>query len=62
MTNTIECPDCGATIDSEDQLEVEEVPELQRRQGGIGYGDATQNLFLCKKCRKPLGVGRRGNE
>jgi hypothetical protein len=56
----IECPGCGATIDSEDGVEIEEVREIDSGpHGGIGYGDATRNLFLCANCRKPLGVGRR---
>jgi DNA-directed RNA polymerase subunit RPC12/RpoP len=59
-TDTIECPDCGAEIDSEDQVDVEEVSEIESRpRGGIGYGPATKNLYLCKNCKKPLGVGNR---
>jgi DNA-directed RNA polymerase subunit RPC12/RpoP len=59
-TETVECPDCGATIESEDHVDVEEVREIESRpKGGIGYGSATRNLYLCKNCKNPLGVGRR---
>jgi hypothetical protein len=59
-TDTIECPDCGAEIDSEDQVDVQEVSEIESKpRGGIGYGSGTNNLFLCKSCKNPLGVGRR---
>ncbi|AUV81966.1 hypothetical protein C2R22_10165 [Salinigranum rubrum] len=62
-TETIDCPECGATIESLDEMDAEEVPEIETRsRGGIGYGEATRNLYLCKSCRKPLGIGRRGNE
>ncbi|WP_372910866.1 hypothetical protein [Salinigranum sp.] len=63
MADSIECPECGATMDSLDQMETEEITEIEEKpRGGIGYGQATQDLYLCRKCRKPLGVGRRGNE
>lgn len=62
-TDSIECPECGANIESMDHVETQEVREVESRpRGGIGYGESTENLFLCKQCRKPLGVGRRGNE
>ena len=61
-SDTVECPDCGAQIESEDQVEVQEVREIESRpKGGIGYGTETNNLFLCKDCKKPLGVGRRSD-
>lgn len=59
-SDTVECPDCGATIESEDHVEVQEVKEIESRpRGGIGYGERTNDLFLCKNCKKPLGVGSR---
>ncbi|WP_142861090.1 hypothetical protein [Salinigranum halophilum] len=59
-TASIQCPECGETIESTDQMDVEEVREVTSKpQGGIGYGEATQNLYLCANCRKPLGIGRR---
>jgi uncharacterized protein with PIN domain len=61
--DSIQCPECGETIESLDQMDSEEVREVEPKpKGGIGYGKATQNLYLCKSCRKPLGVGTRGNE
>jgi DNA-directed RNA polymerase subunit RPC12/RpoP len=62
-TEQIECPECGAEIESMDQLESEELHEIHSTpKGGIGYGEATRNLYLCTNCRKPLGVGRGGAE
>jgi hypothetical protein len=61
--DSIECPDCGATVGSRDDVDVEETREIEDRpRGGIGYGDATRNLFLCKNCKNPLGVGSRDSE
>lgn len=63
MADTIECPECGSEFESVEQMDVEEVQEITSKpRGGIGHGDATQNLYLCKKCRKPLGIGSRRNE
>jgi uncharacterized protein with PIN domain len=60
---TIDCPECGAAIESLDEMDTEEVTEIETRpRGGIGYGEATRNLYLCKNCRKLLGVGPRGSE
>ncbi len=62
-TETIDCPECGATFESLDEMDTEEVTEIETRpRGGIGYGEATRDLYLCRDCRKPLGIGRRGNE
>jgi DNA-directed RNA polymerase subunit RPC12/RpoP len=62
-TDHITCPECGEEIGSTDEMDVEEVQEIRSKpRGGIGYGDATRNLYLCKNCRKPLGVGTRGTE
>lgn len=59
-SDSVECPDCGAQIESEEHVEVQEVSEIESRpKGGIGYGEATSDLFLCKNCKKPLGVGKR---
>ena len=62
-TDTIECPECGETIESEDHVDVQEVREIRSKpRGGIGYGVAPDNLFLCKNCTNPLGVGRLDRE
>jgi DNA-directed RNA polymerase subunit RPC12/RpoP len=61
--DSIQCPECGETIESMTQMDTEEVQEITSKpKGGLGYGEATQNLYLCKNCRKPLGVGARGGE
>jgi len=58
MADTITCPECDAEVESLDDLEKhEEVHEV------AGDGDSielfgTRDLYLCKGCRKPLGVGR----
>lgn len=63
VTESVQCPECGELIESMDQIDTEEVQEITSKpKGGIGYGEATHNLYLCKNCRKPLGVGTHANE
>ena len=58
MSETLSCPDCGEEIESAADLEVEgAVTEIETDDGGIHLFE-NRDLFRCKGCRKPLGVGR----
>ncbi|MFC4439309.1 MULTISPECIES: hypothetical protein [Natrialbaceae] len=58
MESELNCPECETAIRSKDQLEEgHEVSELAFEDDGISlYGN--RNLFLCKNCKRPLGVDR----
>ena len=57
----LECSDCGTEIESTDDLEQTELPEVEADDGGVSlYGN--RDLFLCSGCKKPLGVGRGGSD
>lgn len=59
VTDTLECPECEASIDSTDDLETEgEVVEIEPEDDGSFQLYENHDLFLCKNCRKPLGVSR----
>lgn len=52
----ITCPDCGDAIESEDDVESQEVKIVRE---GLTYGDESQNLFMCKGCKTILGVSEK---
>ncbi|MFC7230608.1 hypothetical protein ACFQMM_02980 [Saliphagus sp. GCM10025308] len=58
MADTLTCPECGDTIRSREHLEAgHEVAELEPNEDGLTlYGN--RDLFLCRNCKRPLGVGR----
>jgi len=59
MGDSIACPECGAEVDSIEELEAEhEVTELEANDDGSINLFENRDLFLCKDCKKPLGVGR----
>ena len=59
MSDTLECPECEASIDSTDDLETGgEVAEVEPEEDGSFQLYENHDLFLCKNCRKPLGVSR----
>jgi hypothetical protein len=59
MSNTLNCPECGTDIDSTDDLEAaDEVTEIEPDEDGSFQLYENHDLFLCKSCRKPLGVSR----
>lgn len=58
MADELTCSNCGKEIESADNLEQHEVPEVDvDEEGGIHLYE-NNDLFLCKGCKKPLGVGR----
>lgn len=57
MENT-ECPECGKQIESTEDLEQTEVPEIQTDDDDNFSLHGSTDLFLCSGCRKPMGVGR----
>ncbi|WP_254767862.1 hypothetical protein [Salinilacihabitans rarus] len=59
MTDELTCPGCGNTAESKAHLEeAHEVAELEFDGEEIAlYGN--RNLFLCRSCKRPLGVGER---
>lgn len=54
------CSECGDEIDSLDDLERQDVEEIEPKDDGSFslYGNK-HDLFLCKGCRNPMGVGKR---
>lgn len=58
MGDSVTCPECGAEVESMDELEKDhEVAEIEADDDGFNhYGN--RDLFLCKGCKEPLGVGR----
>lgn len=56
MADELSCPDCDKQIESADDLEREEVPQI-----GINGDDSislfeSNDLFLCKECKNALGI------
>ncbi len=58
MSDTVSCPDCGTEIESADDLEQEDVPEIETHDDGSITLFENNDLFLCKGCKKPLGMSR----
>ncbi|MEF8826991.1 MAG: hypothetical protein V5A27_11745 [Halapricum sp.] len=60
MGDTLTCPECGNEIESMEHLETaHEVTEVEPQEDGSFNLFEKNDLFLCKNCRKPLGVGKR---
>lgn len=62
MADTVHCPNCETEIESTDDLERVEAPEVEPDgDGGFSlYGN--NDLFLCQGCKEPMGVGRSTGE
>ncbi|WP_049906709.1 hypothetical protein [Halorubrum tebenquichense] len=59
MSDTITCPECGEEVDSVEQLEEgHEVPEIEVEDDGSFSLFRNRDLFLCKNCKNPLGMGK----
>lgn len=59
MSDTLSCPECDEEIESTDQLETgEQVPEIEEDDDGSLTLFQNHDLFLCKNCKKPLGMSR----
>ena len=59
MGDTLTCPECGAEVDSMDQLEADhEVHEIEAQDDGSFTLYGNRDLFLCKNCKSHLGVSR----
>jgi hypothetical protein len=59
MSNELTCPECGETAESIDDLEEGgEVTEVEAGERGSLNLYENRDLFLCKNCRKPLGISR----
>lgn len=59
MADEITCSECGHVAESADDLETgESVPEVETSDDGSIHLYENHDLFLCKNCRKPLGVSR----
>ncbi len=56
MTRT--CPECGAEHETIDDFETESVQEFEVEEDGSFSLHENKDLFLCKGCREPMGVGR----
>jgi len=57
MTDELTCTECGADIESADDLDRQEIDELEVDQDGSFSLYGNNDLYLCKSCKKPLGVG-----
>jgi uncharacterized protein with PIN domain len=59
MSDTLSCPECDEEIESTDELETgEQVPEVEEDDDGSLTLFQNHDLFLCKNCKKPLGMSR----
>lgn len=60
MSDTLSCSDCGAEIESMDELETgHEVTEIEPEADGTFTLFENRDLFLCKNCGNPMGLYRR---
>jgi len=57
MADTLTCSECDKQIESADELEREETTEIEVEDDGSFSLYGNDDLFLCKSCKKPLGVG-----
>lgn len=54
------CPECGNDIESADDFVQEgTVEEVESDGDSFSLYGNKRDLFLCKGCRKPLGVGKK---
>lgn len=59
MTDSLSCPECETEIESTDELEEGgEIPEIEQEDDGSISLFENHDLFLCKNCKKPLGMSR----
>lgn len=59
MGDTLTCSGCGEEIETADDMEVEEdVPELEVNEDRSFNLFGNRDLFLCKNCKKPMGMRR----
>jgi len=59
MGDTLSCPECGEAVESAEELETEHVPEVEVDDDDGSFSLFENNdLFLCKNCKKPLGMSR----
>lgn len=60
MSDTLECPGCGSRIESGEALEATtEVAEVEVAADDSIQLFGNRDLFMCKSCKKPLGVARK---
>jgi hypothetical protein len=59
MTDNLSCPECGASVESKDELVAEhEVSEIEFEDDGSLNLYGNRDLYLCEECKKPMGVGQ----
>lgn len=58
MADKLTCSECNKQIESADELERQETNEIEVEDDGSFSLYGNDDLFLCKSCKKPLGVGR----
>jgi len=56
MGDTMSCEECGNEAKSSDDLEKTEVAEITVDTTEVNQ-KGKKDLFLCKECKKPMGVG-----
>jgi len=55
----LECAECGNEVESAEDLVAQEVEEIDTDDdGSVSHYGSKRDLFLCKDCREPMGVGR----
>lgn len=54
---SLKCSECGAEHDSLDDFEHETVQEVETDEDGSISVYGKTDLYLCKDCRKAMGVG-----
>lgn len=59
MGDTLTCPECGAEAESVEDVGTVEVPEIEVEGEGHSFNlFGNRDLFLCKDCKRPLGMPR----
>ena len=54
---SLTCSECGADHETIDDFEAESVTEIEAEADGEFALHENRDLYLCKNCRKAMGVG-----
>lgn len=57
MGDHLSCSECGTEYESTEELEAKEVDVIEKEDEGSFSLYGSTDLYLCKGCRKAMGVG-----
>ena len=58
MADSFSCPECGKQVEPSDDLTEQKIDEVDVEDEGKITLYGNRDLFLCKECKTPMGVGR----